>query len=185
MQPFVSVEEAWTSLQEQADSGEGPELSYLEHQLQTAELLRQQGADDELVAAGLLHDLGDGRVAEAAHAPWAAALARPLFGKRVAWLIEAHAEAKRYICTTEPGYYAQLSPMSQLTLERQGGLMTSKEVEQFAAQPWAADAIWLRRCDDLGKDPNHQVEAPERFRTVLERVVAHNQEAAQRRLAPN
>jgi predicted HD phosphohydrolase len=177
MQPFRSVDEAWASLQAQADDGEGPELSYLEHQLQTAELLERQGADEELVAAGLLHDLGDGRVAEAAHAPWAAALVRPLLGERVAWLIAAHAEAKRYICTTEPDYHARLSPMSRLTLERQGGLMTVAEVARFAAQPWAAAGLWLRRCDDLGKQAEYRVAEPERFRALLERVAERQQSA--------
>ena len=91
MQPFTTTDEAWAALVEQQGLNDGEAIDLWQHQLQTAEGLERRGADEELIVAGLLHDLGDGRVAEAAHAPWAAALVRPLFGERVAWIIGAHA----------------------------------------------------------------------------------------------
>ena len=138
--------------------------------------LERLGADEELIVAGLLHDLGDGRVAEAAHAPWAAALVRPLLGERVAWVIGAHADAKRYLCTTDPAYWDTLSPLSKQTLVAQGGLMTPEELEQFRASPFADQAVLLRQCDDAGKDPTHTVQHPERFRAMLDRVAARASE---------
>ena len=130
------------------------------------------GADEELIVAGLLHDLGDGRVAEAAHALWAAALVRPLFGARVAWVIGAHADAKRYLCTSDTAYWETLSPLSKQTLVAQGGLMTQAERTQFEEHPLAQDAVLLRQCDDGGKHPGHEVQNPERFRAMLDRVAA-------------
>ena len=92
-QPFRSADEAWAALVEQQGISDGDLIDLWNHQLQTADALMDAGADDELVVAGLLHDLGDGRVAEAEHGPWAARLVRPLLGERVAWVIAAHADA--------------------------------------------------------------------------------------------
>ncbi len=174
MRPFTTTDDAWAALIEQRGMNDGEAVDLWEHQLQTAEGLERQGADEELIVAGLLHDLGDGRVAESAHASWAAALVRPLLGERVAWVIGAHAEAKRYLCTTDPAYWETLSPLSKRTLEAQGGLMTPEEVEQFRANPYADQAVLLRQCDDAGKDPSHQVQNPERFRAMLDRVAARS-----------
>jgi predicted HD phosphohydrolase len=172
VRPFTTTDEAWAALVEQRGMNDGEAVDLWEHQLQTAEGLERLGADEELIVAGLLHDLGDGRVAESAHAPWAAALVRPLLGERVAWVIGAHADAKRYLCTTDPAYWETLSPLSKQTLIAQGGLMTAEEIEQFRAHPLAEDAVLLRQCDDAGKNPEHQVEQPERFRAMLDRVAA-------------
>jgi predicted HD phosphohydrolase len=62
-----------------------------------------------------------------------------------------HAAAKRYLCATEPAYHAMLSAGSQHTLTLQGGLMSAEEIARHAAHPWFADALRLRRWDDLAK----------------------------------
>jgi predicted HD phosphohydrolase len=170
MQPFTITDEAWAALVAQQGMNDGEALDPWQHQLQTAEGLERLGADEQLIVAGLLHDLGDGRVAEAVHAPWAAALVRPLFGERVAWVIGAHADAKRYLCTTDPAYWETLSPLSKQTMIAQGGLMTADEIEQFNANPLSRDAVLLRQCDDAGKNPRYQVQDVERFRAMLDRV---------------
>ena len=170
--PFTTTEAAWQALMDQRGTTDGEVLDLCEHALQTAEGLLSRGADDEMVAAGLLHDLGDGRVSAAEHAPWAADLVRPLFGERVAWLIGAHADAKRYLCTIEPSYFDGLSTVSRRTMIDQGALMSAEEAEAFTAHPWADDAVLLRRCDDAGKRLDYHVPQPERFRAVLERVAA-------------
>lgn len=172
MQPFATTDETWAALLEQRGMCEGEAVDLWEHQLQTAEGLEKLGADEDLIVAGLLHDLGDGRVAESAHAPWAAALVRPLLGERVAWAIGAHAEAKRYLCTADPAYWETLSPQSKKTLIAQGGQMTPEELERFRAHPWAADALTLRQCDDGGKNASYEVQNAERFRAMLDRVAA-------------
>ena len=53
----------------------------------------------------------------------------------------------------EPGYWDTLSPASQHSLVLQGGPFTPKKAMQFATQPFAQEAIRLRRCDDHAKVP--------------------------------
>jgi predicted HD phosphohydrolase len=71
----------------------------------------------------------------------------------VAWCVRMHADAKRYLVATEPGYYDQLSPASRRTLVMQGGVMTAAEVAAAQAHPWLSDALALRRWDDAAKVP--------------------------------
>src|SRR5499433_4569411 len=117
----------------------------LAHALQCAELADAGGADEELVLACLLHDVGRYAVAQdditdtlertatslrtgRGHHEAGADLVAPYVPERVAFLIRAHAEAKRYLCTTEPGYYDSLSRGSKHTLTLQGNLMASEAV---------------------------------------------------------
>ena len=170
--PLQSVDAVWAAFATQEGMSDGEAVDIWTHQVQTADLLTRQGEDDEMVVAALLHDLGDGRVSEADHAEWGAALVRPLLGERVAWLIATHAESKRYVCTVRPAYYDTLSPVSQRTLAKQGGLMTPEEVRAFAAHPWADDAVRLRLADDAGKDPQRPLPDLAPFRAALQRVAA-------------
>jgi len=140
-------------------------VSELAHALQCAELARDAGADEELALACLLHDVGrfavdqtlvfdrvgGGRVGSRGHHEIGADLVAPYVPERVAWLVRMHADAKRYLCSIEPGYHATLSPGSQHTLTLQGGLMSPEEITRHAAHPWFADALRLRRWDDLAK----------------------------------
>ena len=140
----------------------------LAHALQCAELADAAGADEELVLACLLHDVGRYAVAQEGisdtleritarahagrgHHEAGADLVAPYVSERVAFLIRAHAEAKRYLCTTEPGYHETLSAGSRHTLTLQGGLMSADEVARHAAHPWLADGLRLRRWDDQAK----------------------------------
>src|SRR5438552_1043082 len=72
-------------------------------------------------------------------------------GMRVSFLVRAHADAKRYLCAADPGYYDTLSPGSKHTLALQGGIMTADEAVSVATQPWWPDALRLRRWDDEAK----------------------------------
>jgi predicted HD phosphohydrolase len=69
----------------------------------------------------------------------------------VAEPVRLHVRAKRYLCTTDPTYFSQLSPASVLTLKLQGGLMSADEVASFESEPGCGDALIVRRCDDRGK----------------------------------
>jgi gamma-butyrobetaine dioxygenase len=139
-------------------------VSELVHALQCAELARAAGADEELTLACLLHDVGRFAVDQTlvfdrvgggrggrGHHEVGADLIAPYVPERVAWLVRMHADAKRYLCSTEPGYHAILSPASQHTLTLQGGLMSPEEIARHAAHPWLGDALRLRRWDDLAK----------------------------------
>jgi predicted HD phosphohydrolase len=132
----------------------GLPVSQLDHALQTAALLAHlHPGDDELAAAGLVHDIGHllpGGTDEA-HADDAARAVRRALGERVAGIVELHIQAKRYLVVQEPGYGGVLTDDSVASLRRQGGAMTEEETAAFLAQPWAADAVTLRRADDSGK----------------------------------
>ena len=133
-------------------------VDQLAHALQCASLAEQAGADDEVVVAALLHDLGRARPVARAYpgAPHEEAGARfclARFGARVAWLIAQHVPAKRYLVATDPSYHDGLSEESVVTLRQQGGPMTASEVAAFEAHPDHAQAAELRRWDDLAKQP--------------------------------
>jgi predicted HD phosphohydrolase len=140
----------------------------LAHALQCADLADAAGADEELVLACLLHDVGRYAVAQdgisdtlepsvarawmgRGHHEAGADLVAPYVSERVAFLIRSHTEAKRYLCTTEPGYYESLSAGSKHTLALQGNLMTAEEVARASRQAWWSEAVRLRRWDDAAK----------------------------------
>ena len=137
--------------------GEG--VSQLEHALQCALLAARDGADDSLVAAALLHDIGhlfeDEAVqaagADARHEVRGAATLRPLFGPDVIQPIALHVAAKRYLCTAEPGYQERLSKASRRTLELQGGPLSAPQARRFERAAYFAQAVRLRRYDEAGK----------------------------------
>ena len=59
----------------------------------------------------------------------------------------------RYPCLAEPAYWASLSPASRHSLVLQGGIHTAEQAGAFLQQPYARDAVRLRRWDDLAKVP--------------------------------
>jgi gamma-butyrobetaine dioxygenase len=138
------------------------QISQIEHAVQCAEFARHAEADDELIVATLLHDIGhlleleqkDGNPNlnknDEHESSGAAYLARH-FSSAVTAPIALHVEAKRFLCTTEETYFAQLSPASVRSLELQGGKMSASEVERFAKHPASERAVALRRWDELGK----------------------------------
>jgi predicted HD phosphohydrolase len=128
------------------------------HALQAAELAVSGGADDELVLAAALHDIGRARPVRLAypnlpHELAGGAFARARLSERIASVIEQHVPAKRYLVATDPGYRSRLSPVSVASLARQGGPMSAAEVAHFERQPWSAEAVTVRRWDDNAKDP--------------------------------
>ncbi len=132
----------------------GTPVSQLDHARQTAALLGHLHPDDEeLVVAGLVHDIGHllpGGTDEA-HAETGARAVRGALGERVAGMVALHVGAKRYLVASEGGYGGVLAGDSVASLLRQGGAMTEDEAEDFLARPWAADALALRRADDRAK----------------------------------
>ena len=139
----------------------GEPVTQLEHALQSAWLAEQAGADDELVTAALLHDLGHLlhelgatptlRGVDDVHQYRAIPFLRGVFGERVLGAIGGHVDAKRYLCATHPGYLQALSADSQRSLQLQGGVFSVQEAQAFIARPGAAEAVQLRLWDDQAK----------------------------------
>jgi phosphonate degradation associated HDIG domain protein len=139
------------------------------HMLQAGALAEAADAEDPLVAAALLHDIGHltrerdggslggsspraGR-ADDRHGEAGARWLSQWFGDAVTEPVRLHVAAKRYLCATEPGYLGLLSAESVRTLVLQGGPMQPDDRAAFEALPHARDAVAVRRWDDAAKDP--------------------------------
>jgi phosphonate degradation associated HDIG domain protein len=139
----------------------GEPVTQLEHALQCAHLAEQSGADDELVTAALLHDLGhllneQGesptlRGIDDLHQFYALPFLRGLFSDRVLDAIRWHVDAKRYLCAVQPHYLAALSEDSRRSLQLQGGVFTPEQAQEFLRSPHAHEAVRVRLWDDLAK----------------------------------
>ena len=144
-----------------AEQYSGEPVTQLEHALQTAHLAEQSDADDALVTACLLHDLGhllneQGetptlRGIDDTHQYFALPFLRGLFPDAVLDAIKLHVDAKRYLCRVDTGYYDRLSADSKRSLALQGGVFDGAAAAAFIALPGAHDAVRLRQWDDLAK----------------------------------
>ena len=67
----------------------GYRVTRLEHSLQTATRAEADGADEEMIAGALIHDLGDGLAPEN-HSSYAAEIIRPYVRAEVTWVVEHH-----------------------------------------------------------------------------------------------
>jgi predicted HD phosphohydrolase len=163
-------------------------VTELAHALQCADLAEGAGADEELVLACLLHDVGRYAVAQdevsdtleiaaprsadaRGHHEAGADLIAPHVPARVAFLIRAHTDAKRYLCATEPGYHDRLSRGSKHTLTLQGGAMTAEEMKRAETSPWWPDALRLRRWDDEAKVVGKKTHPLSAWKPLLQKYV--------------
>ncbi|MCJ2177191.1 HD domain-containing protein [Novosphingobium album (ex Hu et al. 2023)] len=156
----------------------GEDASQLQHALQCAQLARQHGCSDSLIAASLLHDIGQflddaGNAAvklhtDGQHETTGASYLSAVFGPEVTEPVRLHVDAKRYLCTMQPDYRDGLSGASQLSLELQGGTMSDEEAESFLANRYAKAALLLRSFDDAGKRPDWQVPGLDTYRAMLQ-----------------
>ena len=158
-------------------------VSQREHALQCAHLAEVAGDTDELVIACLLHDLGHMLAAEKAgtmehdmsqddlHQYTVLPFLRGVLPDAVLEPIRLHVDAKRYLCQAEGGYYASLSTASVHSLAQQGGAYTAVESRAFLLQPFAEDAVRLRRYDDLAKEPGLVVPALDHYLPCLEQLM--------------
>ena len=139
----------------------GEPVTQLEHALQTALLAEQEGAAPSLIAASLLHDLGH-MLEDLGDTPTLSGIddlhqyrilpfLRALFDEDVLAPIALHVDAKRYLCATDPDYFAALSADSVRSLALQGGIFDAQLAAAFIARPHAQDAVRLRRWDDRAK----------------------------------
>lgn len=144
----------------------------LDHALQAAARAVDDDADDELVLAAALHDLGHsplfGDVATGRHDRVAQDWLVPRFGERVGWLAGAHVAAKRYLVATDPSYATTLSDVSVDSLHHQGGAGVDPS---YVDHPWWPDALRLRRYDDAAKAPGAPSASIDDVLTVAERVL--------------
>lgn len=170
-----------------AESYLGEDVTMSEHMLQGAMLAEQAGASDELVAAALLHDIGHytnefgpdavGLGRDNYHETAGARVLEPFFPAIVTDCVRYHVAAKRYLCATDPGYYARLSQASKDTLALQGGPMDPDEVAAFSANAHLEAIIQVRIWDEGGKVKGLRTPPFEHYAPILQRVADRHQRA--------
>jgi len=74
---------------------EGYKINRLEHSLQTATRALNDKANDEMIVAALLHDIGD-ELAPLNHSEYAAAVLKPYVSEKTHWIVEKHGEFQMY-----------------------------------------------------------------------------------------
>jgi phosphonate degradation associated HDIG domain protein len=177
---LYQVDEIFGLLKDRGAEQYGREaVTQLDHALQCAYLAEQQGETRATITAALLHDIGH-LVREAGlasdperddlHQFIALPFLRGLFDDAVLQPIRLHVDAKRYLCQAEAGYFETLSPASVQSLKVQGGVFDERQAAAFLRQPFAAEAVRLRRYDDLAKVPGVQVPDVAYFESVARAV---------------
>jgi predicted HD phosphohydrolase len=127
---------------------EGYPVSRLEHSLQTATRALRDGADDELIVAALIHDVGD-ELAPHNHAAIAAEILRPYVRAEVTWVVEQHGVFQSY-------YYAH----------HLGGNRHGRDA--FRDHPWyRACADFCANWDQCSFDPDYPWEPLARFEPLV------------------
>lgn len=157
----------------------GEKVSQLEHMVQSAQLARADGFNDEVVLAAFLHDIG--HIAEKItdensmssygirdhEAIGASFLEDHGFSFRITRLVASHVAAKRYLTLREPGYYDKLSEASKHTLEFQGGPMSDEEADLLEEDPLFREIIQMRRWDEAAKVENQTIPSMNVFKELI------------------
>ena len=129
----------------------GYPVTRYEHSLQAATRAWRDGADDELIVAALLHDIGDD-LAPYNHAEVAAAVLRPYVRAEVTWIVEQHGLFQSY-------YYAH----------HYGGNRHGRD--RLREHRWyTACASFCERWDQSSFDPDYPSEPLERFEPMLREI---------------
>ncbi len=158
------------------------EVTQMTHALQAAFQAREGGFSDELVTAALLHDIGhmladdpveanNPTVVNDRHEERAADYLQDIFPDAVTEPIRLHVPAKRYLCTTDPAYYDDLSEASKKSYHLQGGPMSEEERAAFESHPFYREAVQLRIWDDRAKDLEWSVPEIEAYGEAVRRAL--------------
>lgn len=181
----LSIPEIVQLLGSRATTWYGQEaVSQLDHALQCAHLAELANEVPETVVAALLHDLGHMLSAERTAVPDQDALPakddlhqfvalpflRSLFPDAVLEPIKLHVDAKRYLCAVDALYWNALSPASKHSLELQGGRFDDAQVRAFEDLPFYAEAVRLRRYDDLAKVPGQPTPSLAHYAALMQQV---------------
>jgi phosphonate degradation associated HDIG domain protein len=159
----------------------GEDVTQTQHALQCASLAERDGADEELVVAALLHDVGHlavephgstwrDDVDDDRHEAIGARLLASAFGPKVSAPVALHVVAKRWRCSVDPDYRDALSAASAASLLAQGGPLDAEACRRFEGHRRFVDAVALRAWDDAAKDPRVPTGELGAFGPLLARV---------------
>ena len=130
---------------------EGYQITRLEHSLQTATRALNDKADDEMVVATLLHDIGD-ELAPLNHSEYAAAVLKPYVSEKTHWIIEKHGEFQMY-------YYAHHLGGNKNQRDKYKGHKYYKDTVDFCAN-------W----DQKSFDPNFKSLSLQEFKPFIKKI---------------
>ena len=134
------------------DTGlQGYRVSRLGHSLQTATRALRDGADDELIVAALIHDVGDD-LAPYNHSEIAAGIIRPYVRPEVTWIVEQHGLFQTY-------YYAHHSGRDRNARDK------------FRDHPWyQACKDFCANWDQSSFDPGYRSAPLESFEPLVREI---------------
>ncbi|MCP5367999.1 MAG: HD domain-containing protein [Hyphomicrobiales bacterium] len=131
----------------------GYRINRYRHCLQSATRAHRDGADEEMVVAALLHDIGD-IIAPYNHGELAAALLKPYVSDRVHWIVAHHGIFQ--------GYYYN---------HHLGGDRHARD--RYKGHPWYDDcAYFCHAYDQNAFDPDYDTEPLEFFEPMVRRLFA-------------
>ena len=133
------------------NSLEGYQVSRLEHSLQCATRAERDGADEEMVAAALLHDLGDD-LAPHNHAALAAEIVRGYVRPEITWIVAQHGIFQAY-------YYAHHYGQDRNARDALRG-----------HQWFSACAAFCENWDQASFDPDYATESLDHFKPLLHQL---------------
>ena len=130
---------------------DGYPVSRLGHSLQTATRALRDGADDELVVAALIHDIGD-ELAPYNHTEIAAGIIRPYVRPEVTWIVEQHGLFQNY-------YY----------VHHLGGNRDARD--KYRDHPWfEACRHFCANYDQCSFDPDYRWEPLSSFEPLVRKI---------------
>lgn len=185
VKPFElkSVDDIMQLYKEEGGRDYGEDITMTEHAVQTALLARNEGYDEEVQAACLLHDIGHmlgtrlsykqmDEYGTMEHEVVGEKVLRDMgFSKKVTDLVRFHVDAKRYLVSAEPEYYNRLSEVSKKTLEFQGGKMNEEEMRNFEKEEHFKEIIMLRKWEEHGKQKDLEMPTFESFKETIEKCL--------------
>ncbi len=129
----------------------GYPVTRLGHSLQAATRALRDGADDELIVAALIHDVGD-ELSPYNHAEIAAGIIRPYVRPQVTWIVEQHGLVQTY-------YY----------VHHRGGDRNMRD--RLKGHPWFEACVdFCHRWDQSSFDPDYPAEPLEFFEPYVRRI---------------
>ena len=130
------------------DSMDGYQVSRLEHSLQSATRAERDGADEEMIVATLLHDIGDS-LAPFNHSQLVASVLRPYVSEKVYWIMLYHGLFQEY-------YYAH-----HIGRDRNAR-------DQFKDHQYYQEAVdFCERWDQKSFDPEYESFPLEHFEPMV------------------
>ena len=130
---------------------EGYKISRLEHSLQTATRAYNDNAEEEMIVAALLHDIGD-ELAPLNHSEYAAAVLRPYVSEKTHWIIQKHGEFQMY-------YYAHHLGKNK------------NQRDKYKDHKYFKDAVnFCEKWDQTSFDPNFKSMTLNDFAPMVRRI---------------